>query len=68
MKMTAEREGEITITEGKFHQVKRMLEAVGSSIEFLERVKFGPLVLDETLARGEWRELTDEEISALTGE
>lgn len=66
--MTAEREGEITITEGKFHQVKRMLEAVGSSIEFLERVKFGPLVLDETLARGEWRELTEAEIAALTGE
>ena len=68
VKMTAEREGEITITEGKFHQVKRMLEAVGSSIEFLERVKFGPLVLDETLARGEWRELTEAEIAALTGE
>ena len=68
VRMTAEREGEITITEGKFHQVKRMLEAVGSSIEFLERVRFGPLVLDETLARGEWRELTEAEITALTGE
>lgn len=68
VRMTADREGEITITEGKFHQVKRMLEAVGSSIEFLERVKFGPLVLDETLSRGEWRELTEAEVNALTGE
>jgi len=68
VKMTSEREGEITITEGKFHQVKRMLAAVGSSIEFLERVKFGPLTLDSTLERGQWRELTETEISALTGE
>lgn len=68
VKMTSECEGDITITEGKFHQIKRMLEAVGSSIEFLERVKFGSLILDRTLERGQWRELTDEEISALTGE
>lgn len=58
-------EGEISITEGKFHQVKRMLAAVGSGIEYLERIRFGPLALDEALPRGKWRELTDEEISAI---
>ena len=58
-------EGEISITEGKFHQVKRMLAAVGSGIEFLERIRFGPLELDETLQRGQWRELTEAEIAAL---
>ena len=58
-------EGEISVTEGKFHQVKRMFHAVGSEITFLERVKFGSLRLDRTLERGEWRYLTDEEIRAL---
>ena len=58
-------EGEISITEGKFHQVKRMLAAVGSGIEFLERIRFGPLELDEALERGQWRELTEAEIAAL---
>ncbi len=59
-------EGEITVTEGKFHQVKRMFHAVGSEIVFLERVSFGPLRLDESLGRGEWRYLTESEIAALT--
>ena len=59
-------EGIISITEGKFHQIKRMLASVGSGIEFLERITFGPLQLDETLERGQWRELTDEEIASLT--
>lgn len=58
-------EGEISITEGKFHQVKRMLAAVGSGIEFLERIRFGPLELDEALERGQWRELTEAEIAML---
>lgn len=65
VEMSSPREGVITITEGKFHQVKRMLIAVGSEIEFLCRVRFGPLTLDDTLARGEWRELSEDEISAL---
>lgn len=59
--------GEITVTEGKFHQIKRMFHAVGSEITFLERITFGPLKLDESLARGEWRYLTEDEITALVG-
>ena len=57
--------GTITITEGKFHQIKRMFHAVGSEIVELCRVKFGPLLLDPALAPGEYRELTPEEESAL---
>lgn len=62
-----ERKGEIEITEGKFHQIKRMFHAVGTEVASLERVSFGPLVLDPALGRGEWRELTDAEIASLTG-
>lgn len=58
-------EGEIVITEGKFHQIKRMFHAVGTEIAALERVAFGPLVLDPALGRGDWRELTDTEIASL---
>ncbi len=58
-------EGYITLTEGKFHQIKRMFEAVGSSITYLKRVEFGTVKLDESLAEGEWRELTEGELEAL---
>lgn len=58
-------EGEITLTEGKFHQIKRMFEAVGSRITYLRRITFGPLSLDESLEEGQWRELTAEEIKLL---
>ena len=57
--------GEITLIEGKYHQIKRMFEAVDNKIVALERVSFGTLSLDGTLARGEWRYLTDDEITAL---
>ena len=57
--------GYITLVEGKYHQIKRMLEAVNNKITYLERVTFGPLVLDESLARGEWRFLTKNEIEQL---
>lgn len=57
--------GEICITEGKYHQIKLMFEAVDNKIVFLERVVFGPLVKDENLARGEWRHLTKEEKTKL---
>ncbi len=60
-----EKEGIISITEGKYHQIKLMMEAVHNQITYLERITFGPLVLDPSLARGEWRELTSEEIAAL---
>ena len=62
---TTETEGVITITEGKYHQIKLMMEAVHNRITYLERLTFGSLSLDPALARGEWRELTDEELSAL---
>lgn len=57
----------VTIQEGKFHQVKRMFEAVGKSVVYLKRVEFGTLKLDEDLEEGEYRELTEEEINILKG-
>ncbi len=57
--------GIITITEGKYHQIKYMLEAVDNKILTLGRITFGPLTLDEALAEGEWRFLTDGEIEKL---
>jgi 16S rRNA pseudouridine516 synthase len=56
---------ELTITEGKFHQVKRMFEAVGKKVIYLKRISMGPLPLDETLELGEYRELTEEEVNLL---
>ena len=58
----------LTIHEGKFHQVKRMFEAVGCRVIYLKRLSMGSLVLDETLAPGEYRRLTDDELRALKGE
>ena len=55
----------VTIREGKFHQVKRMFEAVGKSVIYLKRVEFGTLPLDEDLEEGEYRELTEEELAIL---
>ena len=63
--MIEERSGYITLTEGKYHQIKLMAEAVHNQITFLERVSFGPVVLDTNLPRGEWRYLTQEEQAAL---
>ena len=57
--------GVITISEGRYHQIKRMFEAVGNKITSLERITFGPLALDPSLARGEWRFLTSDEIKEL---
>ena len=57
----------ITIQEGKFHQVKRMFEAVDKSVVYLKRVEFGTLQLDEDLEEGEYRELTEEEVAILKG-
>lgn len=57
----------LTIQEGKFHQVKRMFEAVGKKVTYLKRIEFGTLPLDEDLEEGEYRELTEEEIAILKG-
>ena len=59
------RSGHITLVEGKYHQIKRMMEALHNQITYLERVSFGPLVLPKDLERGEWRELTPDEEAAI---
>ena len=53
----------LTIREGKFHQVKRMLQAVDNQVMALERVSFGPLRLDDSLQPGKFRELTEDEVA-----
>lgn len=53
---------ELTITEGKFHQVKRMFEAVGKKVIYLKRLSMGNLTLPEDLALGEYRSLTEQEL------
>jgi 16S rRNA pseudouridine516 synthase len=63
--LDGDKSGVITIVEGKYHQIKLMMEAVHNQITYLERISFGPLTLDEGLARGEWRELSEKEIQAL---
>ncbi len=55
----------VTIYEGKFHQVKRMFQAVGKKVIYLKRVAMGNLSLDESIAPGEARELSEEEINCL---
>lgn len=56
---------ELTIQEGKFHQVKRMFESVGKKVTYLKRLSMGSLKLDETLNLGDYRELTEEELGNL---
>ncbi len=58
-------DGYLTITEGKKHQVKRMLKAVGCCVVYLKRVSIGALQLDESLAPGEYRPLTQSELEDL---
>ena len=60
--LTGTKELELEICEGRFHQVKRMLQAVDNKVKFLKRITFGSLVLDKDLLPGEFRELTDDEI------
>ena len=55
----------ITVQEGRFHQVKRMAEAVGRKVEYLKRISMGPLVLDKELKKGEYRPLFEEELAKL---
>ena len=54
-------EAEITIQEGKFHQVKRMFHALGKEVLYLKRLRMGTLVLDEELRPGQYRRLTEAE-------
>ena len=68
LKSEPKSEIELTITEGKFHQVKRMFEAVGKKVLYLKRISMGPLTLPEDLKPGEYRELTEEELMLLKAE
>ena len=65
VELIGERSGYITLTEGKYHQIKLMAEVVHNQITYLERVTFGPIVLDESLERGQWRFLDENEQAAL---
>ncbi|MEZ7735179.1 16S rRNA pseudouridine(516) synthase [Gemella sp. 27098_8_149] len=56
----------IFITEGKFHQVKRMMKSLGTTVTYLKRLSIGSLKLDENLKLGEYRYLTDDELNKLT--
>lgn len=60
-------ETEVIVYEGKYHQVKRMFEAVGHRVVYLKRIAMGPLQLDPSLEAGEYRELTEEEVALLKG-
>lgn len=55
----------ITITEGRYHQIKRMFEALGMKVIYLKRISMGELCLDETLPCGAYRRLTEEEIETI---
>ncbi|MBQ9327832.1 MAG: 16S rRNA pseudouridine(516) synthase [Solobacterium sp.] len=63
--ITSETAARVILTEGKYHQIKRMFEAVGNQVVGLKRVRMKHLVLDESLAPGEYRELTKEELADL---
>ena len=60
--------GKITLTEGKYHQIKRMIASRDNRVTSLERISFGGIELDRSLSRGEWRYLTKEEIDILEGQ
>ena len=61
----AESEALVTLREGKFHQIKRMLAARGKPVLYLKRLSMGALTLDESLAPGTWRELIESEEAQL---
>ncbi|MBP5450914.1 MAG: 16S rRNA pseudouridine(516) synthase, partial [Treponema sp.] len=57
----------VSVTEGKFHQIKRMFLAMGNEVVFLKRIAMGGLFLDQSLLPGQYRPLTDGELSILRG-
>ena len=60
-----ESKANIYITEGKFHQVKRMMKSLGTTVTYLKRLSIGSLKLDENLKLGDYRYLTEEELNKL---
>ena len=67
VKVLSDDEAYITISEGRFHQVKRMFSAVGINVTYLKRISMGALKLDENLAPGEYKKLSKEEINEVFG-
>ncbi|MCG9714305.1 16S rRNA pseudouridine(516) synthase RsuA [Shewanella insulae] len=65
LELLSSHEARLTITEGKYHQVKRMFAAVGNKVVGLHRESIGEIMLDDKLAAGEWRYLTDDEIASV---
>ena len=65
LEFTSENTCNLTITEGKYHQVKRMMAALGNEVVFLKRTAIGNLELDSSLQPGEYRELSSDEINAI---
>ena len=67
VKVISDDEAYITISEGRFHQVKRMFSAAGINVTYLKRISIGGLKLDESLAPGEYKKLSKEEINEVFG-
>jgi 16S rRNA pseudouridine516 synthase len=67
VEMESEKRCRITLTEGRYHQVKRMFAAVSNRVEAIHRIAVGPVRLEEALAPGAWRFLSDPEVAALLG-
>ena len=65
VKLEGEKKGIITLTEGKYHQIKLMLSAVHNQITFLKRISFAEIALDSEIFEGSWRYLSDNEIEIL---
>ena len=65
LKIIDSHSGLISIKEGKFHQIKKMCKATNKTVTYLKRISIGSLKLDENLALGEYRELTNEELDLL---
>lgn len=65
LKILTPTSAELTIREGRFHQVKRMFHVIGCEVAYLKRIRMGSLELDDTLSLGDYRPLTSEELSAL---
>ncbi|MBO7214103.1 MAG: 16S rRNA pseudouridine(516) synthase [Clostridia bacterium] len=66
VKLISSKSGEITLTEGKYHEIKRIFGAKGNKITFLKRIEFAGIKLDDSLGAGECRYLTESEIELFT--
>lgn len=67
VRVISDYESELTISEGMYHQVKRMFKAIGNEVLFLKRISIGDVTLDTNLAEGSYRRLTSDEIDLLKG-